>query len=438
MQHFPQTAHYLYLGFALFALLASACLPVRAGELPPNTIPNGLGMQVKTSEIDQLEPVVATGVRFIRRGFYWDQIEKEKGVYDFTQYDALMDWADAKGIRVIGCLFNNNKLHEDDKKGGIQTEAGRQGFAAWAAALAVHYKGRNIYWEIWNEPNVQTFWRKGKHNSKEFADEYSALVNAVAPAMVKADPDCFVMAGSVSNYWAPVYEWTENCFKSGVLQSGIRAWSVHPYGVSTPEEHAEGGGGGHKKMRELMRKYNDGKELPLITSERGFSVSKTKEGWSGGSKERAREFQAWHFLRQYLIDQMTDVRVTIWYEWAGKGDMPFGFVNTDGTPRPVYKACQNLVKVMSGYDFVERVKTDNALDYLLTFKNAKGEKMLVAWTTAGPKGKPDQTKDHEIELPAEMQGATKAIDYLGAETPIEKKEGKAVLLLQGGPKYVAY
>ena len=109
-----------------------------------------------------------------------------------------------------------------------------------------------MLWEIWNEPNVRTFWRKsGTHNSEEFAAEYTALVQAVAPAMLKADPGCFVMAGSVSNYWEPSYAWTEHCFKKGILTSGIRGWSTHPYGVSTPEEFAVG----HARMRELLKKY---------------------------------------------------------------------------------------------------------------------------------------------------------------------------------------
>src|SRR6185295_14790010 len=98
-----------------------------------------------------------------------------------------------------------------------QTQAECEGFAAFAAALADRYKGRKIIWEIWNEPNVQTFWHKGKHNSKEFAKEYSDLVNTVAPAMVKADPSVVIAAGSLSNYWEPAYQWTEHCFRNGVL-----------------------------------------------------------------------------------------------------------------------------------------------------------------------------------------------------------------------------
>jgi polysaccharide biosynthesis protein PslG len=426
--------------FLLSLAAALACVgSVAAVELPDLTVPNSLGIQIKTSAVDDLETIAQTGVRFMRRGFYWEGIEAEKGVYDFSSYDTMMDKADQLGVRIIGCLFANKKSHYEPTAPvagrAIQTEAGRQGYAAWAAACAAHFKGRNIYWEIWNEPNVQTFWRKGKHNSEEFADEYSRLVLAAVPAMVKADPNCFVMAGSVSNYWEPVYAWTEFCFKRGVLQSGIRAWSVHPYGVRTPEEHATGGGGGHARMRELMRTYNKDVELPLITSERGFSVVKTKEGWSGGSQERALEFQAWHFVRQYLIDLMTGTRATIWYEW---GDEGFGFLQKDGTPRPVYNACKTLVARLSGFTYQKRLDVGSPLDYLLVFTHPDGRQMLVAWTAPEAGKAPDTIVVHAVPLPEVAKGATQTIDLFGVATPLAHDDGKTVVRLSGAPQYLPY
>jgi len=208
------------------------------------------------------------GFRVVRRGFYWTSIEEEKGVYDFADYDDLMEHAKDLGLTIVGCLFGNNKLYEDDGLGGIQTEAGRQGFANFAAALADHYKDHAVLWEVWNEPNVRSFWRNnGQHNSEEFAEDYTALVKETAAAMLEVDPDCFVMAGSVSNYWEPSYEWTESCFKRRILQSGIRGWSVHPYGVKTPEEFAVG----HNRTRELLKQYG-APDMPLLNTERGFAV----------------------------------------------------------------------------------------------------------------------------------------------------------------------
>jgi len=206
-------------------------------------VPQSCGVQLKSHNFTSqtLAQAHQLGFRILRRGFYWSSVEKTKGKYDFSEYDPQIRKARGLGLTVVGVLFGNNELYEDDGESGIRTEEGRQGFANSAAASAAHYEDQPVLWEVWNEPNVCTFWRKsGKHNSPEFAAEYADLVKAVAPAMVKANPDCFVMAGSVSNYWEPSCEWTESCFRQGILKTGIRGWSAHPYGVKTPEEFAIG------------------------------------------------------------------------------------------------------------------------------------------------------------------------------------------------------
>ena len=106
----------------------------------------------------------------------------------------------------------------------------------FAAELVKHYKGRNIIWEIWNEPNTMTFWgRHGKvGNSPQYAREYTDLVRAAVPAMKKANPDCVILAGSVSNMWSESYKWMSYCFADGMLDIHWDIWSVHPYGVKAP------------------------------------------------------------------------------------------------------------------------------------------------------------------------------------------------------------
>ncbi|MHC5055230.1 MAG: cellulase family glycosylhydrolase [Planctomycetota bacterium] len=402
-----------------------------AGAVPPGTY----GVQLKTHNftLETLERAHELGFRAVRRGFYWDKVEAEKGAYDFSDYDAQMRRAKELGLAVVGVLFSGNKHYEDDGRGGIQTEAGRTGFAAFAAALAARYREQDVIWEVWNEPNVRTFWRKdGKHNSDDFAGEYTALVKAVVPAMLAADPDCFVVAGSVSNYWEPSYRWTESCFRKGILKTGIRGWSVHPYGVKTPEEFAVG----HGRTRELLEKYG-AKDLPLVDTERGFAVKERAEGWSGGSKDRALEFQAWNFVRQFLVDQLCDVRLTIWYEWDGE---EFGLVHDDRA-RPVYAACRTMLVQLDGYRVVRRLESDSDLDYAVLMRNEAGDRKLVAWTAPPPGGSPDEAVEHEAAigaagpdggLPATLEG----FRLLGEAESVAVGGDSVRLVLSGAPRYV--
>lgn len=391
---YSSTRGILAAGAVVFALGASSV----ADPLPPLGFPQGMGVQLKNGAdwtTGRLEEAQALGFRIVRKGMYWNSVEKQKGVYDFSGYDEQLACAKKLGLTVVVTFFGSNDLYEKQENvRGVITEEGRKGFAGFAAAAAAHYQGEKIIFEIWNEPNVSTFWGKhGKHNTKPFADQYSALVNAVVPEMLKVDSDCFVVAGSVSNYWEPSYQWTEFCFQNGVLKSGIRGWSVHPYGVRTPEEHAIG----HARTRELLVQYGS-PDLPMMNTERGYSVEKTEtgEGWSGGEAAKVLEYQASHFLRQILIDQLCGVRFSSWYEWGGNEG--FGLWNPDGSARPAVAAIKELVAQLDGYRIVERLDSDSKLDYVLVCSNEKGERKLVAWTAPPPGGAPEETWSHDIAV----------------------------------------
>ena len=403
------------------------------GSLPNLCVPDSCGVQLKGHNftIEELDRVYQSGFRIVRRGFIWSSIEKEKGVYDYSDYDAQMEHAKKLGLTVVGCIFGGNKLYEDDGQGGIQTKAGRLGFGKFAGALAKHYQDNNVLWEIWNEPNARTFWRKnGRHNSEEFAGEYTELVKLVAKEMLAKDPDCFILAGSVSNYWEPSYRWTESCFKRGILETGIRGWSVHPYGVNSPEEFAVG----HARTRSLLRKYG-APDLPIMNTERGFAAKETPEGWSGGSKERAREFQSWNFVRQFLIDQSQGVRLTVWYEWQGDKFGIFDKGNADHDHRSVQSACQTMFKQLGGYHVVSQLETDLTQDYVMVFEDEVGNKKIVAWTSPPVGGTPGEATKHEVAIPFVRYPVRKDLD--GKAIGTVPSASVIRLTLSGAPQYVA-
>ncbi len=406
---------------------AASAAPLELG------IPQSLGMQTKPDTTPQdFQMIRDMKFRYIRRGFYWSAAEKVKGQYDFTEFDRIFKQAKDHGFVMVAVLFSNNKLYEPDHVGGITTEAGRRGFAGYAAAMAERYKDQDVLWEIWNEPNTKTFWRKdGKGNTPEFAQEYTDLVKAVAPAMLAADPDCFILGGSVSNYWEKSYEWTEYCFQRGILKTGIRGWAVHPYGMKTPEEHALG----HAITRDLFVKYGASADFPVLNTERGFAVKKptdNDEGWSGGNEELALQYHSWHFVRQVMIDQMSNVPVTLWYQWGGE---KFGFIDA-GQERPVVRACATLVDQLAGYRYQQRLATESEQDYLLVFGNDRGERKVVAWTAPPPGQTPDKATPHAVTLPVSAPADTVTVDIYGQKTTLRPVEGKVQVMLQPAPQYL--
>jgi hypothetical protein len=112
--------------------------------------------------------------------------------------------------------LQNRKLYPHPKD-----EPGTTACASFAAAKAAKFRGCDIAWELWNEPNTKTFWgahgRKG--NSEAYAGEYLRLIRKTVPAMKQADPDCVILGGSVSNLWEKSYQWMGYCFAQGILKT---------------------------------------------------------------------------------------------------------------------------------------------------------------------------------------------------------------------------
>ena len=143
-----------FLGLLSFSVFPSFAL---SKIIPDGTIPYNMGVQLKgdTDGPEDLDRVQELGMKWVRRGFIWESIEREKGVYDFSQYDRFVNDCEKRGLKIIGCMAFSNKLY-----GHVKDEPARSAYADFAAELVKHYKGRNIIWEIWNEPNTMTFWSR--------------------------------------------------------------------------------------------------------------------------------------------------------------------------------------------------------------------------------------------------------------------------------------
>ena len=409
-------------GFSLLAQQSSKTL------LNTGTLPNGIGVQLKNKRYtnQDLDKIKELGLTWVRHGFIWSSVEKVKGEYDFSYYDEAVRNITEKGLNIVGCIAFSNQLYGAHAK----DEPGRTGYANFAAALVARYKDYNIVWEIWNEPNTMTFWGRhgGVGNSELYASEYVGLVKAAVPAMKKADPDCIIFGGAVSNMWIESYKWMSYCFRDGLLATGIDVLSVHPYGLKAPEDYVFA----YDTTRTLMLNAG-GPVLPLFDTERGFPLGEN-EGYAGGDSEHSKEYQAWHIVRQYLIDRYLGVIGTIWYEWSGTdNEINFSLFSKD-EELPVYTATKVMIDQLSGYTFEKRIELNNPRDFVLMFLNKNGKRKLVAWTSPPPMETVDKTRPHEVTIPVDQNGTYQLVDIYGKES--KKTSGNLRLMLTGSPKYI--
>ena len=183
-----------------------------------------------------------------------------------------------------------------------------------------------------------------------------------------------------------------------------------------------------------MMNENGGRDIPILNSEVGYDINGPFLGPSPDKEQRV-HYQAWHFVRQHLVDRLCDVRTTLWYLWK---DKEFGVVNPDRGERPTYVASRVLTAELGGFRFVSRVPTGSDLDYVLLFEKETGERKLAAWSTpSGRDETPDKARPHPVRIPIATSSASLALtDLYGQQGTVPVADGVITLILSGSPLYV--
>ena len=123
----------------------------------------------------------------------WGGVEKTKGKYDFSQHDKLIEDLDKLGIRLLFIIDYGNPNYDNGL--APHTPEGREAYAKFCAALAERYSGKDIIWELWNEPNIDKFWLPAVN-----IDDYMAFCKSVVPAIRDKDQNACIIAPATSAF----------------------------------------------------------------------------------------------------------------------------------------------------------------------------------------------------------------------------------------------
>lgn len=393
---------------------------VRVG-IPGLTVPAGLGVNIHPSPTMRADimQLAAVGFRVVRLDISWSLVEHQLGTYDFSRYDPIIETLAAYNIRPLCILGYSNALYEHTSAPsgdvvGPHTDEVRQAFARFAAAAAGHFQGRDIYWEVWNEPDYLPFWYP-----TPLADEYMVLVRLTIPAIRQADPQATIIAPALTGL-EPQYRsaWTflERCLVLG-LADLVDALSLHPYRLDPPESVTAD----YQRLRSLLARWSpQHKDLPLISSEWGYSLT-----WVSP------EQQAAYFVRLSLLNLLNGLPMSIWYEWRDDGanakqvEENFGLLTRQNQPKPAYHAAQTLISELTGFSLIERVVLPSSADYALLFSMGANRKQVV-WTAGQP---------HPVTLPTNAPSVA-LTGMTGERRSQATMQGALQLTLTGHPQYV--
>ena len=329
------------------------------------------------SELEaQFAQIRAGGVNWVREDFAWQVIEPRPGVFDWRNFDGLIEAAAKAGVHVLGILDYSAPWASSDPSG-----AGNQfyppkhdgDFAAYAAAVAARYGNGGWFWgdhgelaampltavEIWNEPYGSWAWRPGPDPVA-----YAALVRQTALAIHAADPNMQVLMSGDLQSWddrnaatgTQAQPWLARLLAAdpGVAKL-VNGLDVHPY----PEPRDAGpydlGVGQEQSFGRvaLIRQTElaAGVSLPIWITEVGwstapntpFSVSdQTQAAFFTGAVKRAIGEWGSYVPRIFLF---------AWYRsdgLAGALENDCDLLDPQGNPKPAWQALAQMLGGVPG------------------------------------------------------------------------------------------
>ena len=307
------------------------------------------------------DKVAATGVKWIRLQSGWARTEKQKGVYDFSWLDDIIDNLVTRGLQPWLCLCYGNGVYDDDAKKvfgavgcpPIKTEEQKTAWHNYVVALVKRYHGRCQWYEVWNEPDGQWCWKHGVN-----ATEYGQFVIDTSKAIREADADAKVIFGSFCHR---SLDWLTELLESGAANYAD-ALTYHAYDPFEEQSYER-----VRAIRSLCHAYNP--NLKIIQGETGTQSRSDGAGALHGGAWTPLK-QAKYLARHAIADFINDVMFTSYFSCMDMiealngtvGDkstyLDYGYFgvlgatfNEDGvatgeyTPKPSYYALQTIASI---------------------------------------------------------------------------------------------
>ena len=289
----------------------------------------------------------AAGLRTVRIDLGWSSLEPRRrriSAWHARLADRCVNLARANGMEVLVTLLWTPGWANGGR--GATVPPRRVSEFAWFARWAArHFRGRVSAWEIWNEPNDDSFWRGSVRR-------YVRLLRAAYPAIKRGDRSARVVFGGVVH--------NDDRFLARAYAAGARGafdvMATHPYqglGDAAPETEDDGNDWWlltHvPAVRDVMVRNGDGAK-PIWFTEFGWSVHENRAGLPPWQRGVGPAEQAAYLTRALGLigSRYSYVGRAFWYKDAARPDEDevqagYGLLRADLTPRPAYTALKALL-----------------------------------------------------------------------------------------------
>ena len=312
------------------------------------------------------QSVDTAGFNWVRFQIHWSEVQREPEWLDPLPIDRMVDSYEGSGIRILVSVVGapDWARHPDN----VQLLENWEVFGDFMAFLADRYRGRVHAWEIWNEQNMA-------HEMHGFVrvSDYAFLLSAGYQGVKDADPDALVVFGGLTptgvndpeaaindvDYLREYYNFEGGAFQQffDVLGAHLNATN-NPPETSYPDNPGPGEWTDHNSfyflrgldLRGVMNEFGD--ERPVWVTEFGWSTENQAPGYEYGA-EITEEDQASYLVGAFDVARERMPWVSAMFVWnlnfttlttPEDEKYPWSVVNSDWSPRPAYRALQQMPK----------------------------------------------------------------------------------------------
>lgn len=297
--------------------------------------------------------MASLGARWVRLDIDWSVIEPERGRFDWSDHDRLIDAASSAGLEVLGMLAYSPAWARPPDTGTKHPPNDEEDFASFAARAVARYRPEGVTaWQIWNEPNSHLFWSTGPD-----PDHYGRLLGGAASAIRSVDGDATIVSGGLApavdrpdDGWLSPETFLARLLESDALTQ-VDAVGIHPY--SFPARPLDGATAAWNTFLRLPALHD-----LLVEADAGpRALWITEYGAPTGTNERAVD-EAWQAV---LVTEALDAaRDRPWlgpvflYTLRDDGDDPgnlewnYGLLRHDGSPKPAWIELETWTEATEG------------------------------------------------------------------------------------------
>ena len=366
-----KTPH-LLLAAILTAALFPAAIPAAAAPVPAADTalgPFGIGSCHVNNRSAQdnarwIPQMSAIGLKYYRTAHTgWEAVEPKAGNWTWDALDQQMDYLTEQHLEFGGILYGNARWNTKDRPGTLPVN-NLPAWSAYVSAVVKHAKGRETYWEVWNEPP------NGTGRDQTPAD-YAKIMISAYDAAKAADPACLVGLAAKSVH----VNYLEQVIKAGA-KDHFDYLTLHPYEVLNGIVDNVGTEVVYLRIvptvRKMLAAQNPAKvNVPIIFTELGCDAKK------GVDK------QAHALVKAYTMGIAQGVACIQWFEGRDGDSGPMGLLDRTGTPRPAYTAMAQMIRHLGQHPTYLGWVLLHDRDYGFVFQGEKTT-VLVAWAPRGP------------------------------------------------------